>query len=283
MLAPAKINLDLRITGRRTDGYHLLDSIVVFTEFGDELKAEVSNQLEIDISGPFASDLPKSNNNLILKSCKLLCEVAGVQPNIKFYLTKNLPVSSGIGGGSADAAAAMNLTRKILSLNINDNNFNDIGVNVGADVPVCLRSVSSHMSGIGNKINQLYFQDDLYILLVNPRISISTSDIFKKYTKSNVDFDTQRQINNNKINLLPIIRSLNRSKNSLQNVVCNLNKEVPAILDILAKTSEVLLSRMSGSGATCFGVYHTAENCHNAANMVRLFNKDWWLKETKIL
>ena len=283
MLAPAKINLDLRITGRRSDGYHLLDSIVVFTEFGDELRAELSNKLELTISGPFASGLKECDDNLVLKACKLLCQEAGVKPNLRFYLTKNIPVSSGIGGGSADAAAAMKLTCELLALNINDSIIQDIAIKIGADVPVCLRSVSSHICGIGDEIHQLSFYEELHLLLINPGIQISTSNIFKKYKNCKTKFDNKRKIINTKIQLDLIISSLRDSHNSLQGIVSRQNEEVQTILEILKNTEGMLLYRMSGSGATCFAAYKTSEECSKAGNKIKQRNNEWWIKETKIL
>ncbi|MDG1005116.1 MAG: 4-(cytidine 5'-diphospho)-2-C-methyl-D-erythritol kinase [Emcibacteraceae bacterium] len=283
MLAPAKINLDLRITGRRSDGYHLLDSIVVFTEFGDELRAELSDKLEIIISGPFSSGLRDCDDNLVIKACKLLCQEAGVEPNLKFYLTKNMPVSSGIGGGSADAAAAMKLTCKLLDLNINESIIQEIAIKIGADVPVCLRSVSSQICGIGDEIHQLSFDDELYLLLINPGIPISTSNIFKKYQNYKTKFDTKRRIIKTKIQLDLIICSLKDSHNSLQDIVYSQNEEVQTILEILKDTEGMLLCRMSGSGATCFAAYKTLEECNRAGNKIKQLNNEWWIKETKIL
>lgn len=282
MLAPAKINLDLRITGRRSDGYHLLDSIVAFTEFGDELTAELCDNLKIEISGPFASKLDVADDNLILKAARFVCEEAGVEPNLKFHLTKNLPVSSGIGGGSADAAAAMKLTRDLLALEIEDSVFHKIAVEIGADVPVCLRSVTSHMCGIGDEIQPLDLDDELHILLVNPGVSVSTPDIFNHYAASNLDFDSQRQISRCEIHLPLMIGVLKDSRNSLQTSACTLNKEVVDVLNVLGNTSGVLLSRMSGSGATCFALFQSYEDCRSAADKVRVLKENWWVKETKI-
>ncbi len=282
MLAPAKINLDLRITGRRDDGYHLLDSIVAFTEFGDEIVAELSDSLKIEISGPFAFELDAKDDNLILKAARLLCTAAGVEPNLKFYLTKNLPVSSGIGGGSADAAAAMKLTRDLLSLDIDDSVFHNIALEIGADVPVCLISETSHMGGIGDEIQKLSLNDELHILLVNPGVSVSTPDIFTHYAASNVDFDSQRQISRCEIHLPLMIGVLKDSRNSLQASACSLNKEVLGVLSVLENAREVLLSRMSGSGATCFALFQSYEDCGSAAVKVRALKENWWVQETKI-
>mgnify|MGYP000397999203 CR=1 FL=1 len=282
MLASAKINLDLRITGRRDDGYHLLDSIVAFTDFGDELTAELSDQLEIEISGPFASDLEVSDNNLVLKAAKCVCDEVGVEANIKFHLVKNLPVSSGIGGGSADAAAAMKLTCELLSLNIDDTVFQKLAVQLGADVPVCLVSRTSHMCGIGDEINPLNLQSEFHILLVNPGVSISTPDIFNHYASLGQDFDSQRLISNNEIHLPLIMSVLKDSRNSLQASTCALNNQVLDVLCVLEQTDGVLLNRMSGSGATCFALYKTLNDCARAAEEVQRYNASWWVQQTRI-
>lgn len=282
MLAAAKINLDLRITGRRDDGYHLLDSIVVFTEYGDQLEAEICDQLSLEISGPFGDALTSGNNNLILKASALLCEEAGVEPTVKFHLTKNLPVSSGIGGGSADAAAAMILTRDLLKIVLNEERFLKIALTLGADVPVCLRSKPTRMRGIGGDLENIVFADDLYLLLVNPRISVSTPAVFKQYLETSEKFDQERKMPSNEIHLPLMIDLLKDSHNSLEDAACTTEPCVSKVLTVLSETEGVLLSRMSGSGATCFGLYESKEQCERAAKKLRMNKNDWWIRQTRI-
>ena len=282
MLAAAKINLDLRITGRRDDGYHYLDSIVVFTDIGDEVFAEKSDELSLEISGPFASELKTKDDNLILKAAKTLCREANVEPTIKFRLIKNLPLSSGIGGGSSDAAATMKLVQDILNFEIDEKKLNELALEIGADVPVCLKSKATHMCGIGDELNDIKLASDIHILLVNPGISVSTPEIFKQYALSNVPFDEKRPPFINQIHLPLMIDILKSSRNSLQHVACNIKNEISDVLIALGNTDGVLLSRMSGSGATCYSLYESFDQCAVAAKKISELNKKWWVKEAII-
>ncbi|MBT5185507.1 MAG: 4-(cytidine 5'-diphospho)-2-C-methyl-D-erythritol kinase [Kordiimonadaceae bacterium] len=281
MLAPAKINLDLLITGRRDDGYHLLDSIVVFTELGDHLTAEISDKLSLNISGPFADGLKADENNLIIKAANLICDNAGISPNIKFNLVKNLPISSGIGGGSADAAAALKLCMELLAININEKILNHIALKLGADVPVCLISETSHMQGIGEKITKINFKTPLHILLVNPMISVSTPNIFNQYAKLSTGFDQNRLLTTKEIHLPLMLDILKVSGNSLSEAALNVEPEIYKVLQALSETQGILLTRLSGSGATCFALYDNKENCLNAANKLKIDRPNWWICNTK--
>ena len=282
MLAAAKINLDLRVTGRREDGYHLLDSIVVFADVGDELTAEHSDDLSLDVCGPFARGL-STNNNIILNAAHRICERANVKPALNFKLTKNLPVSSGIGGGSADAAAALKLCNELLGINFTHEQLNEIGLEIGADVPVCLHSNSCHMRGIGENIKPISVKGPIHLLLVNPGISVSTPEIFNKFHEDNEPFEQKREIGDDEIHLPLMIDLLKDSKNSLQVPACKLNGAISNVLQELENTGNVLISRMSGSGATCFAIYEESEQCVRAASNLRKKFSNWWVRETCLL
>lgn len=283
MLAPAKINLDLLITGRRDDGYHLLDSIVVFTELCDELTVEKSDQLSLTISGPFANDLSNRNDNLILEAARLICEECGVEPNLKFHLIKNLPISSGIGGGSADAAVAIKLTIQQLNLSISKGRLEAIALRLGADVPVCLRSISTHMKGIGEGLSPLNLSRPFDILLVNPGVSVSTPRIFNEYKKSEKIFDRPRKEKISHINDRFIKEEVLNSKNALEGVACRIEPQIQKILNVLENFEGLWLGRMSGSGATCFGIFNNEENCLNAKKYLKANHSKWWIESTKSL
>ena len=212
MLAAAKINLDLRIIGRRDDGFHLLDSIVVFADIGDQLTAVHSDGLSLQIGGQFSAGLPTNDDNLILRSARLMCEHANVKPNLSFKLEKNLPISSGIGGGSADAAAALKLCNTLLDINFDDEKLDKIALKIGADVPVCLKARASRMCGIGEEISPIEMENDLYLLLVNPGVSISTPEIFKVYKMLDTKFEPTRSFSTDKIHLPLMIDELKSSR-----------------------------------------------------------------------
>lgn len=280
MLAPAKINLDLLITGRREDGYHLLDSIVIFTELGDELKAEKSDRLSLTISGPFAGSLKADENNLVLKAARLICEECNIEPRLKFHLVKNLPVSSGIGGGSADAAAALRLTLEKLQLQISPERLNDIALKLGADVPVCLKSAATHMRGIGEDLKEISIKDPFHLLLVNPGVTLSTPEIFEYYKKMEDKFDHFRNSKADYIHDRFIEETLIKSRNALEHTACRVEPKVLKVLKAFNNFEGLLLKRMSGSGATCFGVFDTKENCIKAQKILKHQYNNWWVKAT---
>jgi len=283
LLAPAKINLDLLITGRRGDGYHLLDSVVVFTELGDEITVEKSDKLSLNISGPFADNLIVSDDNLILKAAEIVCKEYGVKPNLKFHLVKNLPVSSGIGGGSANASAALKLSTDMLNLKVSQKRLGEIALCLGADVPVCLRSTTTLMQGVGEILTPLTLSEPLNMLLVNPSVSVSTPEIFQNYKLTMNGFDQLRKYNIDHIHDRLIVETLVNSRNALEVVACSIEPEILNALETLKIQQGVLLSRMSGSGATCFGIFDNRENCLKAQKAIKTGNSNWWVEATRII
>lgn len=278
MLAPAKINLDLLITGKRADGYHLLDSIVVFADIGDEITAELSDHLSLSITGDFAHQLDENSDNLILKAARIICEKAGILPHIKFNLVKNLPVSSGIGGGSADAAAAVKLCIELFDLNIDHNELNRLALTIGADVPVCLMGKSVQMCGIGEKLTNLNIFDPLYLILVNPGVTVSTAFIFNEYAKINQSFDETRKIKSGEIHFPFMIEKLIESQNSLQKAALKMEPVIGKVMAAINETDNVIISRMSGSGATCFGLYENGQMAMKAAKIITGKYPHWWVQ-----
>lgn len=283
MLAPAKINLDLLITGRRKDGFHLLDSVVVFVGYGDELTAKAADGLSMDIEGPFANKLNNDPENLVLKAARKLCEFAGVKPDIKFQLTKNLPVSSGIGGGSSNAAAALKLTMELLNLDVDDVDLRKLALSLGADVPVCLQSNTSHMTGIGENIKQIDLCGGQPILLVNPGVSVSTPDIFKSFKNMALPFTSRKPVDFNQINWTLMLEHLKASKNDLQKPASVINASVSEVIEKLKNLEGLIFSRMSGSGATCFALFESDDLCKKAAKSLSNQHETWWIKATNII
>lgn len=282
MLSPAKINLDLRITGRRADGYHLLDSIVVFADVGDELDATLSDHLSLEIDGPFGAGLSAGKDNLVFKAAQALCDVAGVEPNIHFNLTKNLPISSGIGGGSSNAAVALTLSNKLLKLKLSEEHLMHVALEIGADVPVCLEPQITHMSGIGEQLTPIRHELKQPALLVNPGISVSTAEIFSVFHNLEFSFSPERELQPNQVNWSLMLDHLKASTNDLQRPACTINTSVNDVLEALAKLEGVILSRMSGSGATCFALFKDQSMCEDAAKKLSKAHKNWWVKSTYI-
>lgn len=280
MLAPAKINLDLRITGRRDDGYHLLDSMVAFAEMGDEVEAFSSDQLDLEIDGPFAHELGNKDENLVIKAANILCELAGAKPAISFVLTKNLPVASGIGGGSSNAAAALKLTNEILQLGFNQAQLEQVALQIGADVPVCLDNTVTHMQGIGDNLTPIETNICHPALLVNPGVSVSTAQIFSEFHHKKRKFSMARSLDPNHINWPLMLDHLKLSTNDLQLSACSLNHEIKEVLKALSDLEGSILNRMSGSGATCFALFEDNELCLSAAEKLSKQYKNWWVKAT---
>lgn len=277
--APAKINLALHVTGQRDDGYHLLDTLVVFTALGDELLLSTPDGLtgdQLKLSGPFSDDLSNDGDNLVLRSVTLLREALlshGIAaPAVHIELQKNLPVSSGIGGGSADAAATLRGLKKLWNFHFNDAVL-DVAKHLGADVPMCLQSCTLRARGVGDDITVMDDVADFHLLLVNPGVSIATMDIFSSLANKNssgMDFSD-----------FPTIEMLAGTRNDLQKPAISHAPIIQKVLEAIAKLPQVQLARMSGSGATCFGIFETAEAAENAKIVLSDQHPEWWVMSTK--
>jgi len=275
----AKINLDLRITGRREDGYHLLDSIVVFADCADRLFYRPSSKIELNIGGPFGEVLSTESDNLVLKAIRLLSERTGVDIRGSFFLEKNLPVASGIGGGSADAAAALRLCRDIYDIQLIENEWLDICLKLGADVSVCFLSSSCRMQGIGEILTPVKLPTDLYILLVNPGVSVSTKDIFGQMTIGRESVGELGRTFSPEMDL----EKLRTSGNDLQGPACDLVPVIYNVLETIAALDECQMSRMSGSGATCFGMFTSQAAVNQAVGEISDAQKNWWVCSGKLI
>ncbi|MGB0900175.1 4-(cytidine 5'-diphospho)-2-C-methyl-D-erythritol kinase [Halocynthiibacter sp.] len=257
--APAKINLALHITGQRADGYHLLDSLVAFATVGDQLHAQSSSEFSLSISGTEAAGVPEDDSNLILRAARL-CD----GPSMRFHLEKHLPTASGIGGGSSDAAAAVRL------MNAQFDRAQMLAL--GADIPMCLTPVTAHVQGIGENITAVPDMPDMHAVLVNPRISVSTPAIFKALTSK--DNSPMSEIPTHPDDFLPWLAD---QRNDLQKPAEKLFPEITHALSEMQNTRPDL-TRMSGSGATCFALYTTANQARAAAQDLLQAHPDWWVK-----
>ena len=263
-LARAKINLCLHVTGQRDDGYHLLDSIVVFADIGDQITMKPSDAFSLKINGPFANGLSAGDDNLALQAARIFandCKGAAIT------LTKNLPVASGIGGGSADAAATLRAMARMTGAQLPP----DAGLSLGADVPVCLQSIPCRMEGIGERITPLTDFPSLWAVLVCPKAKITTPDVFAALkTKENAPIGKMA-------NQESMGQFLQRQRNDLENPSIGGAKEIG---DCLAQINQqgAFLTRMSGSGATCFGLFETRQASEKAARTLAGSNPGWWVK-----
>ncbi|MDX1949418.1 MAG: 4-(cytidine 5'-diphospho)-2-C-methyl-D-erythritol kinase [Rickettsiales bacterium] len=272
----AKINLFLHILGKREDNYHLLESIFYFTNCYDEISFEPSNANELEVNGRFAFKLENlKNSNLILKIYELLQKNFPQKlPNLKFTLTKNLPVSAGIGGGSANAAGVLREVNKFFELNLDNNSLQKIGLEIGADVPACVFSKPCFVEGIGEKISEIKNFTELNILLINPLIEVATKDIFAMgFDKFSKPISIEKTDFSNSNNL---IKFLQNTKNDLENNAVKICPEINQIIGFLQGLEGVLIARMSGSGATCFVIFDNQENLFSAYKEVEKNFPSYW-------
>jgi 4-diphosphocytidyl-2-C-methyl-D-erythritol kinase len=272
-VAPAKVNLHLHVTGRRDDGYHLLDSLVVFAGIGDRISVQPAASLSLRIIGPFAAGLAEEPDNLVLRAARSLAEQCGITPHGALTLEKNLPVSSGIGGGSADAAAALRLLCRFWSVNPEPAALADLGNRLGADIPVCLLGRPAVMSGTGAVLNPVEGLAPLGIVLINPGVAVATAAVFRTRSaafSSPLPLDSKGCANGD-----TLIATLRRATNDLEPPALALAPEIGDVLGQLRAEPGCLLARMSGSGATCFGLFASPFDAADAAS--HLGRSGWWV------
>lgn len=275
--AHAKINLALHITGRRADGYHELDSIVAFAEVADVLTIAPADSVSLDITGPFARDLPLDGTNSVLSAWRLLdgfsrLQGAGLAP-VKFSLEKNLPVASGIGGGSADAAAALRGLVRLFDISVSEPDLNELALKLGADVPVCLLQQCSRMRGVGEIVEPVEIDLPEGIVLVNPRIPASTSKVFELLNLQCGQL-FGAAIGN--------LYDLENWRNDLTAPAVTLVPEIADVIGALIFLPDIACSRMSGSGATCFGLFASLEKAQIAADAIAEKHPGWWVVATTL-
>ena len=264
--APAKVNLFLRVTGRRADGYHLLDSLAVFGPAADRVSAELAPDLALEIEGPFAGALLGGSDNLVLRAARALADANGIVPHARILLHKALPVASGIGGGSADAAATLRLLARLWDVPIAD----EIAVRLGADVPVCLEGRPARMAGIGEQLAAAPALPDFGLLLVNPLIEISTPAVFRARTGA---FSQRAVLPAAWPDAAGMATALHELGNDLEAPAAELCPAVGEVLAWLRRQPGCLLARMSGSGATCFGLFGTVAEAASAGSAAP---SEWW-------
>ena len=266
--ARAKVNLFLHVLGRRPDGYHLLDSLAVFPEAADELTAEPAEELTLAVEGPFAAGL--EGENLVLRAARALAAAAGVTRGARLVLHKRLPVASGIGGGSADAAAALRLLSRLWELALPPATRNAIALDLGADVPVCLLSEAARMGGVGEILGLAPMLPRAGLVLVNARAAVSTAEVFRARDSG---FSEPALLPPRWPDPAAMAADLSRTRNDLEVPAIRLCPQVGGVLDWLREQPGCLLARMSGSGATCFGLFAEPGQ---AAQVSRRVPEAWW-------
>lgn len=275
--APAKINLSLLVRGRRGDGFHDLQSLVVFADCGDVLRGELAPALALDVTGPFAGALGDKSNNLVLRAATALGDCLGRKRGARLTLEKNLPVASGIGGGSADAAAALRLLAKLWEASVEPEVLASLALRLGADVPVCLDSRPALMWGIGDLVVRTDALPPFWLVLANPGIAVSTAQVFKVLNASPLDELGIGPKLPAMTGLDALISWLTAHGNDLE---APAQKLAPVIADVIAAIGETKgcrLARMSGSGATCFGIYAGEAEARAAEAELKAKQPRWWI------
>lgn len=277
--APAKINLFLHVGEKRRDGFHDVQSLVAFASIGDELSFEEADDLIFEIRGPYAGSLAGEAGNLVLKAAKALAQEGGVKPSAKIVLSKNLPVSSGIGGGSADAAATLRGLQRLWRIGPVLEARAGIAATIGSDVPVCLQSRASWMEGRGEKVTPAGSLPPISIVLANPGIAVSTAEIFAGLrTRHGVagarpaGWASSREL----------ISYLETTGNDLELPARAVAPAIGDVLKALADCRNVLLTRMSGSGATCFGLFDNEATAASAAERLSARYPNWWVVAARL-
>lgn len=276
--APAKLNLYLHVTGKRDDGYHVLDSLVVFAGVGDRIEAEAADAITLEYAGPFADLLPDPEQNLVMRAARELAAMFGIRTGAALKLNKSLPVASGIGGGSADAAAALRALIRLWQLPPDDPRISKLALSLGADVPVCLMTRPAVMRGIGEEITLLGAFPELPIVLVNPGVGVSTPEVFK--TRSG-EFSAPVDWPAAVADADAAIEALTETRNDLEAPAGQIAPEIADVLAALETAAGVRLARMSGSGATCFGVFGSLQAAESAAENIAGTHPEWWVTATR--
>jgi 4-diphosphocytidyl-2-C-methyl-D-erythritol kinase len=277
--APAKINLTLRVLGRREDGYHLLESLVAFTDLADSLSIEPGPASSLDISGPFASACGMAGDNLVLKAVAALRERVGALKAGHFRLEKSIPVAAGIGGGSADAAAALRLLARVNDLPADDPRLVLAALAVGADVPVCLDPRTRTMRGVGDLLSEPWAMEPLPALLVNPNAPLSTREVFAAFAGRE---GSTTQVRTPPRERDAAIAFLAGHGNDLTQAAIGCATAITDILMALRALPGMQLARMSGSGPTCFALFRSRGEANNAARRLLVERKDWWVRAVTI-
>jgi 4-diphosphocytidyl-2-C-methyl-D-erythritol kinase len=272
--APAKVNLYLHVTGRRPDGYHLLDSLVAFADVGDDLIAEPAERLSLEVSGPEAASLAAGGvDNLVLRAARLLADHAGIGGGAALRLRKNLPVAAGIGGGSSDAAAALRALKRLWRIPIDDETLRALAAGLGADVPACLFGRGVWISGAGERLEEAGTLPEAGILLANPRGKLPTPAVF---AARRGPFGGAGRFGPMPRNASGLAHLLSLRRNDLTDAAIGLMPEIAAVLARLGGLAGALLARMSGSGATCFALFDDRAAAERARAALAAAEPLWW-------
>ncbi len=285
--APAKLNLDLRVVGRRADGYHLLDSLVAFCDVADRVAVEPASDLRLTIDGPFAAALAGTDpaDNLVSRAARALAGRAGVSPRAAIHLTKNLPVASGIGGGSADAAATLLALVDLWRVALPQEELFDIAATLGADLPMCLAGRAMRVSGVGEILAAVAPLPRCGVLLVNPGPPLPTPAVFADFAASRGGeaYSAASTIEDRFDDCAVLGRAIAARGNDLTAAARRLAPAIGDVLDALAATEYARVAAMSGSGATCFALYDDFATAERARADLAARHPAWWCAAGRLL
>jgi 4-diphosphocytidyl-2-C-methyl-D-erythritol kinase len=281
--APAKVNLTLHVLGRRPDGYHEIDSLVAFADMGDCLTFRPGDRLELAVTGPTGGAAGASEDNLVLKAARALAARVDGLRHGAFLLDKRLPVAAGLGGGSSDAAAALRLLARVNGLSREDARLHAAAQATGADVPVCLDPKARLMRGIGEILSDAIHLPEIAAVLVNPGVAVPTKAVFAALGAPALtgppEPDEFITIDTDAASLVPMLAG---RRNDLQTPAIKVQPVIADVLRVLERSANCLLARMSGSGATCFGLFGSHAAAEEAAQQMQAAHPAWWVRATTL-
>lgn len=271
--ARAKVNLTLHVGPVQDNGYHPLHSLVVFADFGDVLDGKIAEDFDLRMIGKFVKDTPAGNENLLMTAVRIIAENNSVNARLAYKLNKKLPVASGIGGGSADAAAALRLLSR--ADHVDWSEHAESFLPFGADVPVCFLSRTCVMEGIGEQIMPWPGLGQVPAILVNPGVTVSTKDVFEKFDVVGVSSEFSLPAGS-------LLEMAKFGRNDLQAIAIHRQPVIETVLNEIRGQAGCQLARMSGSGATCFGLFPSLSKAKSAANTIKKAYRDWWCVATML-
>ena len=284
VFAPAKVNLYLHVTGRQADGYHTLDSLVTFADVGDMVTFEKAREFSLTVDGPFAGSFTRAeletspqSKNLIVKAAWQLSGLLARELDVAIHLTKNLPFGSGLGGGSADAAACMWGLCQFWNVPLPEGHRTSLALQLGRDVPVCLKSHTTFMRGTGEYLFKAPEVPEIPVVLAWPGQPVSTGEVFQNLGMSVFSDPVQFAASYDMPQTISDFLALH-TRNDLQATSCALNPLIHKALGQIAAQPGCQLARMSGSGSACFGVFENEERSQAAAEALTLAHPGWWVR-----
>jgi len=277
----AKINLSLEITGKRKDGYHFIDSLIGFTNVYDVIKLRESNSVSLYVSGPEKNNIENNESNIIIKTVHWIKERFGFHQGIEIKLQKNIPVSAGLGGGSANAAAVISGCFYLWNLdstkNINSKLLHQywpsISINLGADIPIHLFGKAAIVTGIGEKITPISYLPKSWLILANPRVKLNTEKVYRAYKNTSHSINLSCKYTNT---FSGFIDFLNSCENSLTKTAIEIEPVIKEVIMELEAIKGNSITRMSGSGPTCFALFENKSDAEKGINQLRRERPEWW-------